>query len=116
MIDSEEPRIVCLCGSTKHMEKEFKEANRDFTLAGYIVVSVGVDMKNRDQGFLKSITSEAEEKIKDKLDCLHRRKIDLADEVFIVNPEGAVGKSTQAEIEYATKTGKPVRYLKPLTS
>ena len=39
------------------------------------------------------------------------RKIDLADEIFVINVGGYIGSSTKAEIEYAEKTGKPVRYL-----
>ena len=41
------------------------------------------------------------------LDELHRRKIDMADEVWIVSEEGYIGKSTQAEIHYADTKGKP---------
>jgi hypothetical protein len=42
---------------------------------------------------------------------MHLRKIDLADEVFVVNVGGYIGTSTRREIEYAGKTGKVVRYL-----
>jgi hypothetical protein len=53
-----------------------------------------------------------EEKV--KLDDLHKRKIDLADEVFVLNVGGYIGSSTRGEIEHAEKTGKPIRYLEPL--
>ena len=49
------------------------------------------------------------------LDDMHKRKIDMADEVFIINVGGYIGSSTQSEIEYAMKAGKQVRYLEPLT-
>jgi hypothetical protein len=103
------PKIVCLCGSTKLMKNEFVTVNRDETLKGNVVVSVGVDM--RDEFFAKS-TKEEKEEIKDKLDCLHRRKIDLADEVIILkNKDHELGESTSREKTYAENTGKPIRIL-----
>jgi hypothetical protein len=49
------------------------------------------------------------------LDDMHKRKIDLADEIFIINAGGYIGPSTRSEIEYASKTGKPVKYLEPIS-
>ena len=51
--------------------------------------------------------------LKDVLDELHFRKIDLCDEVFVINRDGYIGESTRNEIEYAQKLGKPVKYLEP---
>lgn len=96
------PRIVTLCGSTRH-KGAFDEANRRLTLAGMLVISVGVF------GHADGIELTVEEKT--ALDELHKRKIDLADEVFIVNPDGRIGDSTRSEIAYATSLGKPVTYL-----
>ena len=45
------------------------------------------------------------------LDDMHLRKIDLADEIFVINVDGYIGESTRREIAYAKQTGKPVRYL-----
>lgn len=45
------------------------------------------------------------------LDDMHRRKIDMADEIYVINVDGYIGSSTRSEIEYAIITGKPVRYL-----
>jgi hypothetical protein len=70
-------------------------------------------MKDETQEFLAGKTEAEKEAIKDRLDCLHRRKIDLADEVFVLNVKGRIGDSTKREIEYAKKTGKPIRYLEP---
>ncbi|MEU3297051.1 hypothetical protein ABZ722_32515 [Streptomyces longwoodensis] len=44
---------------------------------------------------------------------LHRRKIEVADEVLIVNPGGYIGDSTRSEITYASSLGKPIRYAHP---
>ena len=50
-------------------------------------------------------------KTKEMLDDMHKRKIDMADEIFVINIGGYIGSSTRSEIEYAKSTGKPVRYL-----
>jgi len=109
------PRIVCLCGSTRFMSA-FDDANRDETLAGHIVLTVGVDLKEKHKDILAGKTEAEAAAIKDRLDCLHRRKIDLADEILVLSVDGSVGESTQREIEYAQKAGKPVRYLNPPAS
>ncbi|WP_331276059.1 hypothetical protein [Streptomyces sp. Qhu-G9] len=61
---------------------------------------------------LWSDTARAD-RLKQVLDDLHLRKIDLADEVLIVNPGGYIGDSTAREIEYARSLGKPIRYTYP---
>lgn len=99
------PRIVCLCGSTRFAER-MNEIGAAETLAGRIVVRpevVAYDRENDPQ----LVAPE----VKAALDELHLRKIDLADEVFVVNVGGYVGSSTRREIEYATKSGKPIRWL-----
>ena len=50
-------------------------------------------------------------KTKEMLDDMHKRKIDMADEIFVINVGGYFGESTLSEIEYANATGKAVRYL-----
>lgn len=50
-------------------------------------------------------------KTKEMLDDMHKRKIDLADEIFVINVGGYIGESTKSEIEYAKATGKKVNYL-----
>ena len=45
------------------------------------------------------------------LDDMHKRKIDMADEIFVINPGGYIGKSTRSEIDYALSHGKTVKYL-----
>ena len=45
------------------------------------------------------------------LDDMHLRKIDMADEVFVINVGGYIGSSTRREIEYAVSQGKKVNYL-----
>ena len=48
---------------------------------------------------------------KEMLDDMHKRKIDMADEIFVINVGGYIGDSTRSEIDYAIEHGKRVRYL-----
>lgn len=96
------PKVVCLCGSTK-FKADFEAANRAETLAGNVVLSVGMF------GHFEGLDPSGD--VKRRLDELHLRKIDMADEVFVVNTGGYIGESTGREIEYARRAGKPVRYL-----
>lgn len=100
------PKIVCLCGSTKFMHA-FQQANLTETVGyGNIVLSVGCNTKS-DAGLQLGADT------KKRLDDLHKRKIDLADEILVLNVGGYIGESTQSEIEYAEALGKPIRYLIP---
>src|SRR5262245_52045971 len=83
------PEIVCLCGSTRFMEAFF-DAGWKLALEGKIVLSVGVCKHAADHG------GEAlGQEVADKLDELHKRKIDLADRVMILNVGGYIGSSTR---------------------
>lgn len=101
------PTIVCLCGSTKFGDA-FRQAMLDETLAGRIVLTVGC-VTQSDAALMASgvITDE----VKARLDDLHKRKIDLADEVLVLNVGGYIGDSTRSELEYARANGKRVRFL-----
>lgn len=93
----ERPEIVCICGSTR-FAAQMREANRDLTFAGAIVVAPG------ESGEVITDDQRA------TLDALHLRKIDLADRVLVVNPGGYVGESTSREIAYARAVGKPIAF------
>lgn len=102
------PRVVVLCGSSRFGEA-FQEANLRETVAGRIVLSIGCDL--RDDHELWPDETERE-RLKAELDELHKRKIDLADEVLVVSDEvGYFGDSTASEIAYAVKLGRPVRFV-----
>jgi hypothetical protein len=104
----EKPKIVCLCGSTRFMDAFF-EAGWEFTLQGWIVLSVGV-CKHADAEGGHGAEMLGQD-VADRLDELHLRKIDLADLVYILNVGGYIGNSTQKEINYAKKLGKEIKYL-----
>jgi len=102
------PKIVCLCGSTRFVEAFFDEGWR-LTLEGVIILSIGVCKHAKDHG------GEAlGQDVADRLDDLHLRKIDLADEVRILNVGGYIGPSTSRELQYAIDKGKRVTFLEPL--
>ena len=103
------PIVVCLCGSTR-FSQAFREANLRETLAGKIVLTIGCDMRS-DAEIFAGDPPEKIEQVKAMLDKLHLRKIDLADEVLILNVGGYIGESTLRELTYAQDTGKKVRYL-----
>ena len=96
-------KIITLCGSTKFKDA-FLQAQKRLTLEGNIVISVGLFGHSSDDEVWTEGTKEM-------LDDMHLRKIDLADEIFIINVGGYIGSSTKAEIAYAKRTGKSVRYL-----
>ena len=96
-------KIVTLCGSTRFKE-QFMEAQKRLTLQGCIVISVGLFGQSGDEEVWKPGTKEM-------LDDMHLRKIDMADEIYVINVGGYIGESTRREIAYAKKTGKKVNYL-----
>jgi hypothetical protein len=104
-------KIVCLCGSTRFGDA-FRLAQFQETLAGNIVLTIGCNMKSDDDLF-GHMTELERQSIKAKLDELHLRKIDLADEILVLNVGGYVGDSTKNEIRYAVEHDKPVRFLCP---
>ncbi len=108
---TERPRIVCLCGSTRFW-REFQRASLAETLAGKIVLSIGAASGTDDEHF-GNLPREEYERVKAMLDELHLRKIDLADEVLVLNVGGYIGESTRRELAYARSLGKPVRWLEP---
>lgn len=57
---------------------------------------------------------EIDEKTKKMLDEMHRQKIDMSDEIYIINFGGYIGESTKAEIEYAKTKGKKLSYLESI--
>jgi hypothetical protein len=108
------PEIVVLCGSTRFYD-EFQRANYELTMAGAIVLSVGFyPHAQAEHGHGEGVGHDSAEKV--ALDELHKRKIDLADRVLVLNVGGYIGESTRSEIAYAEKIGRPVDYLESVSS
>lgn len=99
-------KVITLCGSTRFKE-QFLAAQKRLTLEGNIVISVGLFGHSGDSEAMSPET-------KTMLDDMHKRKIDMADEIFVINVNGYIGASTRSEIDYAAAHGKPVRYLEQL--
>ena len=99
-------KVITLCGSTRFKE-QFLEAQKRLTLEGNIVISVGLFGHSGDEEVWKPGTKEM-------LDDMHKRKIDMADAIYVINVGGYIGESTRSEIEYAQRKGKKVYYLEPL--
>lgn len=95
-------KVITLCGSTKFKDAYFYW-NRKLSLdEDAVVISVTAFGHSGD-----AITPEQ----KEQLDQIHKHKIDLADEIFVLDQGGYIGDSTRSEILYATKEHKKVRYL-----
>jgi hypothetical protein len=103
---SKRPRIVTLCGSTR-FKKEYEEAQLQETLAGRIVLTVGGYLHS-DERTAKLMSTNSN---KERVDELHLRKIEMSDEILVLNVDGYIGESTMREIAHARKMGKSVRYL-----
>ena len=98
-------KVITLCGSTRFNDA-FMETQKRLTLEGNIVISVGRFGHFGDNEVWTAGTKEM-------LDDMHKRKIDMADEIFVINVGGYIGSSTRSEIEYAKVNGKPINYLEP---
>lgn len=94
-------KVITLCGSTRFKE-DFERINKELTLQGNIVISVGCfghagDVFTEDQKIM--------------LDDIHKRKIDMADAIYVINKGGYIGESTKSEIKYALEHNKPVMLM-----
>ena len=98
--------IITLCGSTRFKD-EFLRVQKDLTLKGWIVISVGLFGHSGDDEVWTEGTKEM-------LDDMHKRKIDIAEAIFVINVGGYIGSSTRSEIEYAKANGKKIMYLEPI--
>jgi len=108
-----EYKVVTLCGSTRFKD-EFMRVQKELTLKGNIVISVGLFGHSGDEEVWEGMDEGTLTKTKEMLDDMHKRKIDMADEIFVINVGGYIGDSTRSEIEYAMKHGKKVEYLEAL--
>ena len=97
--------IVTLCGSTRFKD-EFLEVQKQLTLQGHIVLSVGLF------GHADDVQLTQEEKI--RLDNLHKEKINMSDAIYVINPGGYIGESTYSEIDWANRMKKKIFFLEPI--
>src|SRR5574344_310707 len=91
-------KVITLCGSTRFKE-QFLDAQKRLTLEGNIVISVGLFGHSGD----KEVWTEG---TKEMLDDMHKRKIDMADERFVIN---VVSPACLAKRECAVHGGREKR-------
>lgn len=96
-------KVITLCGSTRFKE-DFERINKQLTLAGNIVISVGCFGHSGDNEVWSEDTKEM-------LDDMHKRKIDMADAIYVINKDGYIGSSTRSEIQYAMRLGKQIIFM-----
>lgn len=96
-------KVITLCGSTRFKD-QFLEQQKRLTLEGNVVISVGLFGHSGDEEVWKP-------GMKEMLDKMHLQKIDMADEIFVINVGGYIGESTKREIAYAESLGKKVNFL-----
>ena len=99
-------KVITLCGSTKFKD-EFLKAQKELTLMGYIVISVGLFGHSGDNEVW-------EDGIKEMLDDMHKRKIDMSDAIMVIDVDGYIGESTKKEMEYAKKQRKSIFFYSDL--
>ena len=95
-------KIVTLIGSTKFKD-DFIKVKEQLTLQGFIVLSLGV--------FSQYDNIKLSEDQLNMLADIQNKKIEMADEIFVINKNGYIGTSTKSEIEYALNTNKKVNYM-----
>lgn len=105
-------KIVTLCGSTKFWNEMAKVAIEESS-KGNIVLSANINFKSRWHTGVLAQLNQDPDTVKKNVDELHFRKIDISDEVIVLNVDGYVGESTKNEIEYARTQLKPIRYIEP---
>ena len=104
-INKNKYKIITLCGSIKFKD-EFMKLQEKLTLDGNIVLT---------PNFFNNIKKEEIDlKTKKMLDEMHKQKIDMSDEIYVINFGGYIGESTKNEIEYAKTKGKKVSYMESI--
>lgn len=102
--------VITLCGSTR-FKNEFMEAQKRLTLEGNIVISVGLFGHSGDEEVWDGMDEDTLSKTKEMLDDMHKRKIDMVDEIFVINVGGYICDNIRSEIQYAKDHNKKVNYL-----
>jgi hypothetical protein len=108
------PKIICICGSSRFCDIAAVEA-WNFEKQG--IIAIGMHLLPQwyweATGKVGEGHAAEQEGVAHILDELHLRKIDMADEVFVVNFGGYIGHRTGIEINYALSVGKTVTYKEP---
>ena len=108
-------KLIAFVGCMAADKLLFIEAQKRLTLEENIVISVGLFGHSGDEEVWDGMDEGTLSKTKEMLDDMHKRKIDMADSIFVINVGGYIGESTKSEIEYAREHGKMISYLEPVS-
>lgn len=104
--------VICLCGSTRFTEKMLIK-QWELTKQGFIVLSWCALPESYFQSEDHTHVGD-QEGVKNLVDEIHKRKIDISDRVHILNYDGYIGESTRSELEYALARNKTVTFEEPV--
>lgn len=104
-LNKEFPKIICLTGS-KRFYRTYRRLEAEFTIQGNIVLTPGYYPRDEE------LIPEGEVDI-GRLIALYNRKIDMCDELFVINEDGFIGDRTKAKIMYAHSLAKKIKFLHP---
>ena len=96
--------VITLCGPIR-FKNEFMKVQEELTLDGNIVFT---------PNFFNNLKGEINAETKKMLDEMHGQKIDMSNEIYVINCGGYIGESTKSEIEYAKANGKKMSYLEDI--
>ena len=105
-------KVITLCGSSRFKDA-FMQVQKRLTLEGNIVLSLGLFGHSGDTEVWEGMDEGTITKTKMMLDDIHKRKIDMSDEIFVINVNDYIGDSTKNEIKYAKANGKKFSYYMP---
>ena len=94
-------KVVTLCGSMRFQNEMMEIAEKLAREGECVLTPVYMVMKD----------CEISEKEVKRLKLEQFKRIELANEIFVVNVDEYVGESTMAEIEFAERNGKRVRWM-----
>lgn len=92
-------KVITICGSLKY-KKEQLEIAQKLVLEGNCVIT---------PNYFEHIDEITEEEVLKLKEC-HFKKIEISDEIYVVNVNNYIGESTKLEIEHAKKHNKKIRY------
>lgn len=106
-VEAEKPiKVVTICGSTRFKD-DIQRARERETLNGHMVLGPDVFLHEESEDIPPGWTIRVD---REMLEELHLAKINVCDEVLVVNPNGYIGESTARQIMHARDIGRPVRY------
>ena len=105
----DKPKIVTICGSSRFVE--IMAVAQWLIERDELAITMGLNLLPSWYPDCPLDHLAEHEGCANEMDELHLRKIDLADEIFVVDWDNYIGDSTSKEIKYAEKNDKRIRYF-----